>query len=64
MAFNLGVEGLLAFRHTLEAVEAGDYPLAAERMLGSQPWAQEVGRRAERLAAQMRTGLHAGRAAT
>ena len=56
MAFNLGVEGLLAFRHTLEAVRAGDYALAAERMLASEPWRSQVGARAERLAAQMRTG--------
>jgi lysozyme len=62
MAFNLGVEGLLAFRHTLEAVRAGDYPLAAERMLASEPWRSQVGARAERLAAQMRTGARAGRA--
>ena len=61
MAFNLGVAGLLAFRHTLEAVRAGDYALAAERMLASEPWRSQVGARAERLARQMRTG--AGRAA-
>ena len=59
MAFNLGVEGLLAFRHTLEAVRAGDYALAAEHMLASEPWRSQVGVRAERLAAQMRTGVRA-----
>ena len=62
MAFNLGVEGLLAFRHTLEAVREGDYGLAAERMLASEPWRSQVGARAERLATQMRTGAPAGRA--
>jgi lysozyme len=56
MAFNLGVEGLLQFRHTLEAVEAGAWALAAERMLASEPWRSQVGARAERLAEQMRTG--------
>lgn len=63
MAFNLGVEGLLAFRHTLAAVQAGDYAVAAERMLASEPWRSQVGARAERLAAQMRTGVraHGGR---
>ena len=60
MAFNLGVEGLLGFRHTLEAVRAGDYALAAERMLASEPWRSQVGARAERLAAQMRAGAPAG----
>ena len=59
MAFNLGVEGLLAFRRTLEAVRAGDYALAAERMLASEPWRSQVGARAMRLAAQMQTGLRA-----
>ncbi len=59
MAFNLGVEGLLAFRHTLEAVQAADYALAAEHMLASEPWRTQVGARAMRLAAQMRTGLRA-----
>ena len=59
MAFNLGVEGLLAFRHTLRAVEARDYAAAAAHMLASEPWRSQVGARAERLAVQMRTGLHA-----
>ena len=57
MAFNLGVEGLLAFRHTLEAVRAGDYAAAAAHMLASEPWRSQVGARAERLAARMRTGV-------
>jgi lysozyme len=61
MAFNLGVEGLLAFRHTLEAVQAGAYALAADRMLASEPWRSQVGLRAERLAAQMRSGVRSGR---
>ncbi len=59
MAFNLGVEGLLAFRHTLAAVQAGDYAVAAERMLASEPWRSQVGDRAVRLAAQMRSGVRA-----
>jgi lysozyme len=56
MAFNLGVEALCSWTHTLAAVRAEDYALAAERMLGSEPWRSQVGRRAERLAEQMRTG--------
>ena len=59
MAFNLGVEGLLAFRHTLEAARAGDYAKAAACMLASEPWRSQVGARAERLALQMRTGARA-----
>jgi lysozyme len=55
MAFNLGVEGLMKFRNTLAAVEAGDYARAADGMLASR-WAGQVKARAERLAQMMRTG--------
>ena len=61
MAFNLGVEGLLGFRHTLDAVKAGAYARAAAAMLASEPWRSQVGARAERLAAQMHTGVRQGR---
>ncbi len=57
MAFNLGVEGLLAFHHTLQAVQTGEFTAAAERMLASEPWRSQVGARAVRLAAQMRSGV-------
>ena len=40
-------------------MRAGDYALAAEHMLASEPWRSQVGARAERLAAQMRTGVRA-----
>ena len=56
MAFNLGVPGLLAFKTTLEHVRAGRFDRAADAMLHSL-WAKQVGARAQRLAAQMRTGL-------
>ncbi len=59
MAFNLGVDGLLAFRRTLAAVQAGDYAQAASHMLTSEPWRSQVGRRAKRLADQMRSGQRA-----
>jgi len=55
MAFNLGVGGLLKFRTTLEAVKSGCWDEAAKGMLKSR-WAGQVGRRARRLAAMMRTG--------
>ncbi len=60
MGFNLGVEGLLDFRHTLEAVRAADYAAASAHMLSSEPWRSQVGARAERLAAQMLTGVRTG----
>lgn len=61
MAFNLGVgrpggtKGLLGFKNTLGMIERGEYERAAEGMLKSL-WAKQVGKRAVRLAATMRTG--------
>jgi lysozyme len=55
MAFNLGVAGLLGFRRTLAAVQAGDYEAAARGMLASL-WATQVKGRALTLARMMRTG--------
>lgn len=56
MAFNLGVPGLLKFVNTLAAVVAGDFDAAAYGMLHSK-WASQVGKRASRLAEEMRTGI-------
>lgn len=56
MAFNLGVPGLLKFVNTLAAVVAGDFDVAAYGMLHSK-WASQVGKRASRLAEEMRTGI-------
>lgn len=56
MAFNLGARGLLEFHDTLAAVRAGNYALASAGMLASL-WASQVGARATRLAAMMRTGV-------
>jgi lysozyme len=55
MAFNLGIVGLLNFKKTLAAVEAGQYQQAATMMLDSR-WAGQVGQRAERLSRMMATG--------
>lgn len=55
MAFNLGVAGLLGFRNTLKAIEAGDWKRAAAGMLASK-WATQVGERARRLARMMLNG--------
>lgn len=54
MAFNMGLAGLLAFRRTLAHIQAGRYDQAADEMLRSR-WAQQVGGRAERLAAVLRS---------
>lgn len=53
MAFNLGVNGLLQFSTTLGHLQACRYAEAAQAMLASA-WARQVGKRAERLAAQVR----------
>lgn len=53
MTFNMGIDGLSAFRLMLQAIERGDYDSAAKEMLDSK-WAKQVGLRAERLAQQMR----------
>lgn len=58
MAYELGVNGLLAFHQTLTYVAAGEYALAAVAMLQSK-WAKQVPGRAKRLAQQMATGVRA-----
>jgi lysozyme len=56
MAFQLGVEGLLAFKTTLSLVQGGNYDKAAENMILSK-WHSQTPERCERLAKQMRTGV-------
>lgn len=58
MTYNMGVNGFLAFHHTIAAISAGNYESAAEQMLDSA-WAHQVPHRAQRLALQMQTGDHA-----
>ena len=55
MRFNLGLNRLLGFVHTLVDMKAGRYESAAAGMLGSA-WATQVGARALRLAKMMREG--------
>jgi lysozyme len=55
MAFNLGINGLLKFKNTLAAMEAGECKRAAAGMLDSL-WARQVGDRAKRLAKMMEAG--------
>ena len=55
LAFNIGVEGLLGFHNTLAFVEAGNYAAASGGLLASR-WAKQVGARATRLAAMMKSG--------
>lgn len=56
MIYNLGPKGYEGFVNTRRAIAEGRFEAASSGMLASK-WAKQVGRRAERLAAQMRTGL-------
>ena len=55
MAFNLGITRLLNFKEMLRWTQQGHYQAASMCMLESI-WANQVGRRAERLAGMMRSG--------
>lgn len=55
MAFQMGIEGLLAFKNTLRYIQAGMWQAAANNMLKSL-WAKQTPERAERMAKQMETG--------
>lgn len=56
MSFQLGTDGLLAFKNTLEMLRQGRWEAAAENMLLSK-WASQTPERAKRLAKQIKTGV-------
>lgn len=55
MAFNLGVGGLLLFKHMLAALAIGDWHRAAQEARRSG-WYHQVGPRGERIAVMLETG--------
>ena len=55
MAFQLGLGGLLAFKNTLAATQAGRFSAAAAGMLSSK-WAEQTPARVQKLAKQLQTG--------
>lgn len=55
MGFNLGIPTLMKFKKMWDAIEDEKWEEAAKQMLDSQ-WANQVGRRAIRLAEAMATG--------
>ena len=59
LCFNMGIgnsqKGLLSFKNTLAAMQAGDYKKAAQGMRDST-WATQTGQRAVRLAKMMEDG--------
>ena len=56
MAFQMGLQGMLAFNTTLGFVKDGEYEEASKQMLKSR-WAKQTPDRAKRMAEQMRTGI-------
>lgn len=56
MALNLGYSRLAGFKKFITAVNSSEFAVASLEMLDSK-WAQQVGARAQRLSAAMRTGL-------
>lgn len=55
MCVNLGLSRLQGFRNTLALLGVGKYEAAAQEMLDSK-WAEQVGRRSQRLSRMMATG--------
>lgn len=58
MCFNLGVNRLLGFKNTLRMIQRHEFEDAVAGMMNSL-WARQVGARALRLSAMMRTGKDA-----
>lgn len=56
MAFQLGINGLLNFKKTLNFIQASDYDSASKEMLNST-WAIQTPVRAKELSEQMRSGM-------
>ena len=56
MAFNIGIAGLLRFKKMLEALKNKDYRTASKECLNSK-YAKDVGKRAERIANTIATGV-------
>ena len=56
MAFQLGVDGLLGFRNSLELMRTGQYREAADNFMKSK-WANQTPNRARRITDQIRSGI-------
>lgn len=55
MIFNMGLDGFMGFRKTIESIQARDFETASKEMMESK-WYTQVGRRAHELSEMMRTG--------
>jgi lysozyme len=56
VAFNLGTEGLLHWHHFIAAIDAHQYDRAADEIDSNAVWKSQVGKRADRIEAMIRTG--------
>ena len=54
MLFNLGLPKFCKFRRMRAAIESGDWEMAAQEALDSR-WAQQTGKRAQRIAARLKS---------
>jgi lysozyme len=59
IAFNVGVGEFMTWHHTLDYAQAGLWISCGDEIEATEPWASQVGARAQILGAQMRTGMHA-----
>ncbi len=57
ICFNVGCGGLLTWHHTLGYLQTGQFSNAYLELLNTQPWHNQVGHRAERIAMQIKTGV-------
>lgn len=57
LCFNMGISTLLTFKRTLDSIATGYYEKAASQLLQSK-YARQVGKRAERNADALRTGIY------
>lgn len=57
LCFNMGISGLLTFHNTLRQIATGWYIRAGENLLKSK-YAKQVGKRAERNAECLKTGVY------
>lgn len=57
MTYNMGIYGLMGFKNMLTALQYGDYNRVYKEALNSK-WAKQVGKRAEEIALQLKTGKY------
>lgn len=56
LTFNIGIDKVLQFRQTLDAIKERNYLLASQQLLNSE-WAKEVGNRSQDMAHALELGV-------